>query len=129
MRWWAERVIRGLPSLTVEAPGVWHVCGTGGPLEIAPMSAAAPAHGCTTSCVGSACSRCAVLPGLLVAAIPLAGAAVSGLAKRPHSGLALIQRTWPRSSCSEEGDCGFNGTSLCQAAAVREETESLIMVR
>jgi hypothetical protein len=26
-------------------------------------------------------------------------------------------------------DCGFNGTSLCQAAAVREETESLIMVR
>jgi hypothetical protein len=27
--WWAGRSIRELPPLTVEAPGVWHVCGTG----------------------------------------------------------------------------------------------------
>ena len=42
-------------------------------------------------------------PVLLVAAIPLAVADVSRLAKRPRSGLALTRRTRPRSSSSEEG--------------------------
>lgn len=41
-------------------------------------------------------------PILLVAAIPLAVAAVSGLAKRPRSGLALTRWTRPGSLCSEE---------------------------
>ena len=43
-------------------------------------------------------------PVLLVAATPLAVAAVSGLAKRPRSGLALTRWTRPRSSCSEEDE-------------------------
>jgi hypothetical protein len=41
-------------------------------------------------------------PVLVVAAIPRAVAVVSGLAKRPRSGLALTRRTRLRSSCSEE---------------------------
>lgn len=28
MRWWAVCFIRELPLLTVEPPGVWHICGT-----------------------------------------------------------------------------------------------------
>ena len=45
-----------------------------------------------------------VLPVLVVAASHLAVAAVSGLAKRPRSGLALTRWTRPRSSCSEEDE-------------------------
>ena len=32
MRWWAVRFVRELPPVTVEAPGVWHRCGTDDPL-------------------------------------------------------------------------------------------------
>jgi Flp pilus assembly protein protease CpaA len=45
-----------------------------------------------------------VLPVLLAAALSLAVSTVSGLAKRPRSGLALTQWTRPRSSCSEEDE-------------------------
>ena len=48
-------------------------------------------------------------PVLLVAAIPSAVAAVSGLAKRPRSGLALTRWTRPRSSCSEEDEPQLKG--------------------
>jgi hypothetical protein len=35
MRWLDGRFIRDLPSLTVKAPGVWHVCGTApGPARV-----------------------------------------------------------------------------------------------
>jgi hypothetical protein len=32
MRWWAGCCARELPSLTVEAPDVWHGCGMADPL-------------------------------------------------------------------------------------------------
>jgi hypothetical protein len=60
-----------------------------------------------------------VLPVLLAAALPLAVAAVSGLVKRPRSGLALTQRTRPRSSCSEE-DEPQPGRSVVRESAYQE---------
>jgi hypothetical protein len=45
-----------------------------------------------------------VLTILLVAAILLAVAAVSGLGERPRSGLALTRWARPRSSCGEEDE-------------------------
>jgi hypothetical protein len=39
MRWWAGCFIRELPPLTVEAPGVWHICGTSH--RMAPVQAVA----------------------------------------------------------------------------------------
>jgi hypothetical protein len=59
------------------------------------------------------------LPVVLAAALPLAVSAVSGLAKRPRSGLALTQRTRPRSSCSEE-DEPQPGRSVVRESAYQE---------
>ncbi len=59
------------------------------------------ALGCPVGCMRRALVRLVlVLPVLLAAAVLGAVSAVSGLAKRPRSGLALTQRTRPRSSCS-----------------------------
>ena len=59
------------------------------------------ALGCPVGCMRRALVRLVlVLPVLLAAAVLGAASAVSGLARRPRSGLALTQRTRPRSSCS-----------------------------
>src|SRR5579862_7878576 len=67
-------------------------------------------------------------PSSSIAATPRAVAAVSRLAKRPHSGLALTWQTRPRQSSSEEGGgCPFisvpgrltgSGMTSCPGALV-----------
>jgi hypothetical protein len=54
--------------------------------------------------------RAVLLPVLLDSCIPRAVAAVSKLAKRPRSGLALTRRTRPRQSSSEEDTASLEGS-------------------
>jgi hypothetical protein len=99
---WGPRLTRRLQV----GGGSQEVCQTaeGGVQDSAPASVRVQALGCTIGLHGSTCCVVLVLPVLLVAAIPLAVAAVSGLAKRPRSGLALTRWTRLRSSCSEEDE-------------------------
>ena len=70
-----------------------------------PVSATAQVLGCTIGCTEGGACPCGPAPVRPSRSCPpLAVAAVSGLAKRPRSGLALTQRTRPRSSCSEEDE-------------------------
>jgi hypothetical protein len=57
----------------------------------------------------TSCSPAPASPVLLVAAILVAVAVVSWLAKRPRAGLALTRRTRPRSSCSEGDEPSLEG--------------------
>jgi hypothetical protein len=58
-----------------------------------PASARVQALGCSVGCMGSACPRRSGPARPSRSCPPLAVSAVSGLAKRPRSGLALTRRT------------------------------------